>query len=262
MKINKKITTALLVLAGVAFIGTSAPAQVASPGDLVLAFRLTNSGGTGTDLEFDLGAITSFTSAGFNQGLLMNVNADLITTYGANWNTNANLVWSVVGTNTVGSSSKKQIYISNPTNAAVSPISSVGTPYANISYIYQGTGTALTLGTQVSETTSTSYYQTLTNASGANGPVPYSNDYGFAPYATEQSVSASGSSLDVYHYNGTQTSPNTPAGVVDAGTFSLSSSGAFSVTTPVAVPEPASYVLCGIAGVLFVIMRRRSRIQV
>jgi len=261
MKMNKKITTALLVLAGVAFIGTSAPAQVASPGDLVLAFRLTNSGGSGVNLEFDLGAITSFTSASFNQGLLANINADLVTTYGSNWNSNANLVWSVVGTNTVGGSSKKQIYLSNPTNAAVSPISNVGPAYTNISYIYQGSGTVLTLGTQVSETDGSSYYQTLTNASSINGPQPYTSDYGLGLYPTEKLVSSGVSSLDVYHYNGNQTGPTTPAAVVDAGTFSLSGSGAFSVTTPVAVPEPASYVLCGIAGVLFVIMRRRSRIQ-
>ena len=110
----KKLSTALLVLMGVVLLGTSS-AQAIPNGSLILAFRLNNTGGTGTDLEVNLGLASSFNFAS-NQSSLASLNTDLTNIYGSNWNTNSNLVFSIIGESN-SPSNNKPIYLSNPGNA-------------------------------------------------------------------------------------------------------------------------------------------------
>jgi len=242
----KKLSTALLVLMGVVLLGTSS-AQAIPNGSLILAFRLNNTGGTGTDLEVNLGTTFNF---GLNQSSIVNLNTDLTNIYGSNWNTNANLVFSIIGENN-NPSSNKPIYLSNPDNANT-PFTTFSTSsiVGSVTGIYSPSGgsTGSATGSLVMpEGNGNSYYAVIT-ATGSG------QDYDFVPYSTEQFVSAGIASFDLNKVTGSNVT-------TDLGTFNLSGSGVVSFNT-VAVPEPASYVLCGIAGVLFLIMRRRSRIQV
>jgi|GEM_PF-807759 len=88
-----------------AMVGLSNFAQAASPsynnGDLLACFRVTTSGttGYGTDFLVDLGSPVTFRNL-YSGGQSLNiktVGTDLTTTFGAGWNTRTDLYWSIVG---------------------------------------------------------------------------------------------------------------------------------------------------------------------
>jgi len=95
---KKLITAALVVMAGLA---ASASAQIsANPGDLVLGFYATGGQGQNVNLEVDLGSVAQFSNLAAGQVLTLPklAAADLVSTYGANWNSRTDLWWGVVGT--------------------------------------------------------------------------------------------------------------------------------------------------------------------
>jgi len=270
MKMNKLISTAaVLALIGLASVGT-ASAQSFSQGDLILSFRLNNVTSGGQNLEVDLGSAVSFNFAA-NNASIANLSADLNTVYGASWATNSNLVYSVVaGTGSISGNQRQSnnIFISSPGNALPIDASTPAGGTTNegvLNNLYTVSGaTALTVGYEISTNSSSSYTDVLTNYDAAQGGSAYTTDYDYGlGSGFGGTESALGSSSDLYEQApiSGHGSTSLPASSTDLGTFEVGTNGVVSFSAPVAVPEPASYVLGGIAGVLFFILRRRSKIQ-
>jgi hypothetical protein len=257
-KMNRLITSAA-VLALVSFASIDkASAQFFNGGDLMLDFRINNNNNA-DNVMVDLGSVTSFNFSANNSSVL-NLGADLTTVYGSSFATNSHLVFSLVAELPNGASNN--IYISNPGNAqhftGFNPLGSGGNASAIIPIYNEQNGTALTAtnawDVTPSSSDSSSYTDVLTNVNKDNASQPYNNDYGFVSGAIGTTEQGIGGTTDLYQQTPTHTS-------TDLGTFSVTSAGVLTFTAPVAVPEPASYVLGGIAAVLFVIMHRRSKIQ-
>ena len=260
MKMNKLITTALLALAGAALLESSAMAQNFTSGDLLLNFRLTSgSGTTGSDLEVNLGLASAFNFSQTNQTLAQLNVSDLNTLYGAGgtWNSNANLVWSIVGAN-----SSNDLFLSDPSATVLTtPISSTTTPKATISALYTEAGSpqgANSSSFVVSPTDANSYASVIKNVNSLAGQYP--TDYNFVAFepTTEQGVSGSGTSIDLYEFTpATGKGGSTPATITDLGTFVLGGNGVLTYD-PQAVPEPSTYALFGLGALVVVLMRRRA----
>lgn len=98
-------TAALLpTLAVCALLTAPSRAVTVSSGDLVLGFRA--SGGTGADknLTVNLGPASTYYGAAPGSSFIVTSlsSADLVSTYGSNWATRADLSWGVVGTTGAG----------------------------------------------------------------------------------------------------------------------------------------------------------------
>jgi hypothetical protein len=264
MKTKKLAVTAALVLAGVAFIGSTAKAQVsASTGDLILAFRTTDNS-VPYNLEVDLGQASQF--VGLPGGTVLDLSlggsyfgstgglaaADLATVFssGSNWNQNSNLVWSVAGTNgPAGNDTLWATFASTAQNDASK--STQATPASKLS----------TEETTISGQTSLTSPQAAEIASGANGSYTTEITYGgtaknynyfYSNNSTETSVVSSGdATLNLYQL----TAGSGPA--VEIGTFDLGSSGSLTFTS---VPEPSTYAMAlGGLGMLIGAQRLRRR---
>ena len=98
----KKLTKlSLLALVSLSIAGP-AWAQTPTPGfnDLILDFRFSNQANGTSDLEVDLGSYTQFAlgGTGFTNSPSAELNvSDLTSTFGSNWATSGNVVFSVVG---------------------------------------------------------------------------------------------------------------------------------------------------------------------
>ncbi len=269
MKMNKLITTAaVLALIGLASVGT-ASAQTFSTGDLILNFRLNTVTSGGQDLEYDLGQASSFNFL-LNQSSIVNLSSSLTSVYGSGWASNSALVYSIVGFTGNGSTqANNNVYLSNPGNTlaitATNPAATTTTTSALANIYGSGFGTAVGSAYSVSTNSVNSYTDVLTNYDAQQGGSAYTSDYGLGLGSIGATEAGIGSSLDLIHQTpqtgGSHGVALTPAASTDVGTFGVSSTGVVSFSPVVAVPEPASYVLGGIAAVLFAIMHRRSKIQ-
>jgi len=266
---NKLITTAaVLAFASAVFAGT-ASAQNFQAGDLVLDFRASSGTGAGQDLEVNLGLGSSFNFSTSETVLSSTVlNADLVAVYGTNWSSNATLVFSIVGANGSNGTGANDIYISDPGNSstvtATSPAATSGNA-GQITPLYSETsGTAVgTNAYNVTETTldGSTYRAVLTDYNNTHGTGPYAANYGFVPFITEQTVSTSGSSLDLYLQTPSISHPSVVAATsTDEGTFTLGGNGALTFTAEggAVVPEPSTYALFGLGALVLVLMRRRT----
>jgi hypothetical protein len=89
-----------LCLAGFLMSASSAPAIPAVSGNLILGFKAAGGQGADTCLEVNLGPASSFYGAAAGSVTVLNqlAVADLVDTYGADWNTRSDLFWGVAGT--------------------------------------------------------------------------------------------------------------------------------------------------------------------
>ena len=258
----KKLTTiTALAFAAISLASVSASAQVvpaAGLNDLILGFEVLNDPGTtgaNTNLELDLGPASNFTTAASfnNLGLL---GADLVSTYGSDWATRKDLVWSVAGlvaSNTYDITSntaptERSSYVNNIGSLPSTLNGSFAVPAA-------GAGAA-TLGdnTTPASTIGGSYTADVSAAGG---------DFGLPSLLTGQSMvggtNGTDGSIALYKFvraSGT----TTPATFL--GTFVLSGSGTSAnfAFNPVAAPEPSAYALAITAGLLFLVLRRRNSV--
>jgi len=280
MKINKMAITAL-VMAGAL---TSARAGV-SYGDLVLGF-VGDSGelnGTTTNLEVDLGNVSSFIAAA--PGTTFNVaslGTDLGTTYGSTW-AGTSLSFGVVseetGSQVAGAPSDTTWASSNLGSQSYNTLGgtiSNSSSNTKIGAMLPGSGSAGTFGggntTALSDLTSQVDQVTGLTMKGftvgesksgswtseQGGAVPFSLSGGAtASQLLTQAVTATGSGTDIYLEQLTNNSTN-PS--VDLGYFNLASDGTLTFTTLAAIPEPSTYAaILGAVTIAFVAIRRRKQ---
>jgi hypothetical protein len=278
----KQTTKNLSLLAAVALtVGPSVHATAqsvsAGQGDLILGFNV-QPGGTNagvSDLEVNLGSLSLYTTtASFTlsttgtatAGAPLSV-ADLVATYGSNWNSSTSgLTWGLLGsadgTSTfVAGSTSPQSNNSNestPASDGTSIANQLNGSAATANSAYSsvlGTsaapaiGAPNTWGNLVNESTGGAYgffsNPTVVEVNGGIGnPVGSLELISYAPYANSTHPPA--------HYG-------TPTGT-ELGTFSLDAAGDLTFTgSAVAAPEPSTYALmAGAMGLLFLAVRRRQ----
>jgi hypothetical protein len=241
MKLKNTKWIALLAVSGLAISTQSAKAV--NNGDLIFGVR-DASGAHNVSYEFDLGAPPP--SAGT---LASNLGADLTALFGANWYSNTNLQWSVIGytpVNGLWSSVQESTYGTQSTdpwigsafgsgfrNATVTNIQSLDSAYAagsdsGISGFTAG-GTSAAGGVALNNGTGNSYAY-FQPGGGAGYSVSW-NQYN----PSNEAIGFSGSALDIYLVTNT-----TAATSVYKGTFTVDSSGnvVFSTAPPSgATPE-------------------------
>ncbi len=251
----------LSALAGITLTLMSAHAAVVAPpanNDIFLGFRASGNLGASTSYLVDLGQYAQFAGATDNSTITLslgNLGADLVATYGSDWNTRSDLYWGIFG---VYNSANPVVFASSaePTPGTLSnawPSLSViqrSSTASQISSVLSGTN-----GYQGSLATPNSYaavLQTNTgNSSSYNKQVATAGTNDFGSTSSWTSIEGnfgagtSGTALDLYRI--------ASAGVTDPGHFTLSDAGVVSFT---AIPEPAVSGLGG-AGVFLLLSKRR-----
>ena len=93
----------LCAVAGIALLASGASAALPyADGDIFLGFRATGGEGATTDYLVNIGSATQFTGASGQSTINVgNIATDLVNTYGADWKTRSDVVWSVSGVQSV-----------------------------------------------------------------------------------------------------------------------------------------------------------------
>ena len=269
MKLTKYhvLRTSLLALAGsLVGIAHSSAAIVAAPssGDVFLAFRASGGTGASTSYIIDLGQGSQFSTAVPGSTITLNpigdIGADLVATYGANWNTRSDLFWGVFGaTDTV-----------NPTLYASHERTDVDTQSGAWPQLTQGARSSVKTeilsvtsginGYQGSEATLNSAFATLQSNSGqassynfqvTNGGTDFGSQSQWSSIEGDFGEGVANTTLDLYRLRS-----SAPA-VGYLGSFGLDSGGELSFT---AVPEP-SLSLLGVVGTTLLVIGRRRRLS-
>lgn len=279
MQIKPKHLLTMLVMAGIS--AAALPANAATtfaPGDLLIGFRSNTNTTETLVVNITNGAFANAAAvrdSNSNPGTVMaNIGAALTSTFGADWATQADLSWGVVGVYSsssfdpaVDGDPARTLYVSRPNSAG-----SVGTQ----------SSTAFSVGTNTTQNTIANniagFQQSFASYGGAtlNGGdaavIATSNvntwedftsgasDFGIGSNIEGIAGTSTGRVLDLYRILGSTTDAN-PTGPLRSGTWegtiSLGTNGdvTFSVA---AVPEPSRAVLAlGGLGALFLRRRRR-----
>jgi len=273
MKLTK-ITTAASALAFAAFLGTAAHAQTA--GDVIISLQQVS---TANDYEVDLGPASQFLNPTASTESIDLSELDLNAAFGNNWGTatGSNAVqWGLAGANTsnsanltLGSSTlaPNTLLISwNPWAAA--PIEKgSSTQKTAAGYINQLYNDVSTFGTPTTGSTvanpavltaesdpdSFAYdvasHTNFNLGAGENGPLDYNSDTTIP--------AADGLTLDLYELTPTNAplSAGGPKATTLLGTFTLSTGGVLTFTE---APEPSTYLMMGIGGLVLLWRLRRN----
>jgi hypothetical protein len=277
MKNNlQSFLVAASLTASVAF--AAVPTDTYDAGDILLGFYTASGTGATKNLMVNLGSYEQFdnnngATVAFAPGLV----ADLVATYGSNWNTRTDITWAVTGT--IGSSAisgmpRNTIFATSPrVNAGNSPVSifsntqsalgAVVTPVSAISNIFNVTDTTTNSSVTVvvdggnpdsffTRQGSNSGPQFNTSTNNDTNGLNISDFYGLVPTSpTNGTTAPSGAATDA-------------DGLVFArgtnylGYFTLSSNGLNYTASGTAIPEPSSYaVLGGLVALGYSAIRRR-----
>jgi hypothetical protein len=280
MKLTK-ITTAAATLAFAALLGTSARAvSVGSSGDLIIGF---DQSGATENYEVDLGSASQFLNPLAATQTFDLSDADLDAYFGDNWatvTTNAGppatnaVQWGLIGANTTGGNQtlglstvpKNTLFISQNTWATV-PIekstSLQGTPEGDVNHLYNGNanvsssaGSTVALPAHIVAAGNANgfdvYAATGTNFGGTSGYTKSELDFN----SNDTLAAADALTLDLYEL--VPTDAASPQGTQLLGTFSLVDSGTAGVLTFTAAPEPSTYLLMAIGGLVVVWRLRRN----
>jgi len=290
MTINKKILFGVVAL-GLAAVSHVNAQIVVNQGDLLLGFyqNLGASAGANTYI-YNLGKGSDWLNNTSTLASIKNINADLTLAFGSGWASDATLRMSVIGgfdgsNSSAGLDPARTIYFSSGITGSFTPhstttptmISAVrSTVSNNIGANYLANMNAEPLGgatdggaiVPTSNPNDLAQYSIPTAASyfGATGLNPNASlgsgnlGTGTGGYTVEAAV-------DLYRILNTTTGADLTAGlsagnaVVGTGqyiaTFTLASDGQVRMDT-LAVPEPSTYALLGLAGVAFLAVRRRG----
>ena len=247
---TKKITTSLLAMVGAALIAAGAQAQLTyTDGDLFFGFRDTISQ---KGYLVDLGAYTQFTDpltfSALSFGGSSTIGADLVQQFGASWYTTSTLKWGIfansdgdgvfLGSKLVGTATWLT------PNDASAALTAGGINTVATGFLAGGTTTASTnsadAGFQTSTAGGTYWY-------GVNQSPNFSSASPFNGAGIEAAVT---NNLSLYQLAG-----STPTALL--GALKINSAGTISAVA--AVPEPSTYVLFGIGGLLLLVAYRRRR---
>jgi hypothetical protein len=278
MKTHNTRKAMLAALAVTMLSANIAPAALTyTDGDLILGFRATGGAGGNTNVLFNLGNASVFRDATSQFTLsLGNVDSDLDSVFGSNWNTRLDLNWSISGTqfaagngftNRTLIASRAQgfplgtIGTSNSTAWNRGTLSAQGAPALKL----QALGGKFGAGTSGSQTEST-------NSVGFGLIQPQSENNSFEEYMSGGNQSAAGASY-AYFSGGIEGSfANGASGtaldlyIMQSGSGAGSYEGTFTISdnatitfTPTGVPEPGSAFMLAIG--LGAILTKRRRAQ-
>ena len=261
MKIKAILSTALLA-AGVAIISTTANAATisAAADDLVLSFGVSSGiTGSGNDVSYDLGNVTTFLTNNNNAQTnnLLNLSADLTSIFGASWNTLANLQWSVVGSDVNTDPLYYTVVVAgtpNPAPASAGVQNTGALPINTLrNYLNHKTiTTSVGNGWSYASTQTNGYFNQLT----AQGTT--TQNFSYFNTSVQNAMPATSGTVLAKFYSSVATDNGGPAAAVLDGTFGLTGAGELTFTE--AIPEPSTYVLMGVGSLalLFLFRRRGS----
>ncbi len=270
MQIKTKQFLTMLAMVGISAAAFPAKAATVATGDLLLYFRASAGTGASTTVMANLGsAPTLFRDATGDISSVVDLGTLLTSTYGASWNTRADVYWGIGAANSAtdapglsGGDPYRTSYLSVAAgDAAPAVVSSAATGLAS---------SLVSLRTRMRNETGT------TTVAGA-GPVALAtslsntwedfntgtNSFGLG-YSVEQNFDGA-SNLDLYRLLATgsnatspvPTSGNSVASLL--GTFSINSAGVVSFDNVAAVPEPSRTVFAALGLGALLLRRRRSR---
>jgi hypothetical protein len=240
----------------------------AQDSDLLLCFEATGSPGSTINLEIDLGNYASPLTS-------LNIETDLVNTYGSTWYDRSNLVWGVVGT-AAGSTPSDELFVGSADSAGhgtASPFpgaSSSGqapasTDITNGYSLFNGgdatpgstTSGGVTRSVTVDNTTAGSFGD-IAIVNGA--PLANLYDASGVPFTqTADLGSTSGSDvMDLYsmlpEITGAHGVVTTPAVITDFNYVTLNGNGTVTVG---AVPEPSTWASIILGAATLIGLRRR-----
>lgn len=293
----KPLKLSALIGAAVIALGTAKQSSAAfANGDLLLSFQATGGQGATSTYVANLGAGYSYRNAVSNISNVISIGGDLSTIYGANWYDRTDLYINIIGNYAAGYSPANQggpvvngdarnsIYVSRART------SSDATSYT----AWSGVASAMnTVGTQV-QTYNTAVTSSLTSTNAASIPTSTVNtieDFttpagsllvNFSNFTADfNQAFASGSLFNIggTDYEGALTlqrinrvdgttgalvgnyvEPGIAAGTgSNEGFFAISNTGQVDYFT--AVPEPSTYALIALAGLVLLIAHNRRKSQ-
>lgn len=225
--------------------------------EIFLGFR-SDAATADNDMIVNLGLFPSLPTS----GVITNINADLVATFGANWNTRTDLIFGAIGSH--GASSPRVAYASNfvdgyTGNLSLSSITALANKIAIIDQMKWDSTNVITSGKGTQGINSRVSIQADTNQSGwtynggAGGAVFGNNIIARTEWETSTDFSlVSSKSFTLSSLTGTAAWANNLGGA----TYSLDSAGNISVS---AVPEPSTYGLMGAGALAAISMIRRRR---
>jgi len=237
-----------LLLLALISAGASAQAQNFAQGDLLLDFNSSYGTGVGTEVVFDLGAMTQTGLSSFASLDESGAGSLLSTTFGSNWYSSGNVNWMAASAS-LDSANSRTAYISSGASLAVPPKTTsqaVNALYGDLTATYaNGSASGVTTGTEGGFN-----YYTIPSASGQAGTfAAFENSVWSSSVNSSMGVSVTGS--DSITLNGYDRLGNTYSSVVSIN----NASGAI---TAGAVPEPSTYALMGFGALVLVIAYRRK----
>jgi hypothetical protein len=237
-----------------------------SNGDLLLGFYDSS---VSNDYVIDIGAASTFIGATGTISL-GNIGADLTSVFGSGWATNSALTWAVAGTTGAtgaGSIASKTNFLSQQETTA----GTFNTSFKNLSGLaatvdseingvsglsgsggYNGqTGNATNAAGLIQATSATNSWGTdLGGTSGTNA--------GFKSTKNIEGTFANGASGTVLDIDEVTSAGNTTSGTV-LGSLTINGSGDLTFTSVTAAPEPSTYALIGLSGLLVLAFRSRMK---
>lgn len=249
---------AALLLAG--FCGTAQAAI--SNNEIHLGFRMVGATGTQQDLVVNLGGIAS--SQLTTTGTIVNINADLVSVFGANWSTRSDVVFGAIGRdNTAGSfnlfaGSFGAGYVTTSPYTLAQLNNVANTNAGSIILGTAGTAAGVTLNQWDSSNSWSQQESGFGTNNNAFADTKANLTFALFESTTDFTGNASPKSFTLWNYaQGAPDFVQLNPGV----TYALDSAGNISVVA--AVPEPSTYGLMGagaLAAVAAVRRRRRNKV--
>lgn len=262
------------------FPGQASAAVNFVAGDLLVGFQATGGTGAGNTYVYNVGPASTYRDNP-SVGFVANVNADLASTFGANWFSRTDLYWAVGGvrTNATFGADATSVVNGDPARAIYAGKESDGigtsTPHPTLAAATINTTATRMIDSQLGfRTTNGTTPRDATGSSAGNGVIQGTGDINSwssrvpvssAPWTT-MPLSVNGNfgtgtataNLDLYralsNTNNTGVTEPTAAGVFTyQTTFTIDTLGNIG-----AVPEPSTTLLTGLIAAAGIFRRRRS----
>jgi len=258
----KRSFLALAGVAGMAFLAQSGQASTLTytSGDLLVGF--TDSSDS-NDYVIDLGSASTFINATGTLSL-GNIGADLTAVFGSGWATDGSVNWSLAGTTYNTGGAGLGTYVNFLSQAESTP-GTAKTPWAGLA-----TGGRNNLASKIAAASGVSagsgYGGQIGNATNPAGLIQsatalnsWTTDManGFTSGHTITGNFANGAAGTVLDVDQMSTSTNGTG--TDLGTLTIDSSGNLTFTSANAAPEPSTYALLGLSGLLVLAFRSRMK---